>query len=327
MNLFVISTPSQAFFLSKMPILLEGQNILLITENKKGVAKKITRILQNFHWKKILIIDIIGIESKFNFYKIFLFFLKFKLFNINKALISKVFIGSYDNLFHLGIVAKFEKVSEIFLLYDGLQMVAVANSRRDSNKNGIRSYSSVFKLAGFQKPRIKKLTYTSPINLVLPPQDGLIKMEPIEFKKPVLTKDLIYFVGQPLVDTGIVGREFFLSKLRKLKKNFSTSSIYYVPHPKESEGILTEIATIFKIKNFNRIFEEVYITTDIFAETIISFYSSALINMYYLKGDVKIYSIRIQKENVILPPFKDSIENIYLFFEENADESFQVLYL
>lgn len=326
MKLFIVSTPSQAFFLSKTSGIVNEKAILLITKNIVGVEKKIISHLHTFPWMKIMVWDIGGIESPKAYYKIFLFRLKISLLKSKYRGINELFIGSYDNLFHLGIAAAFEEKSKLYLLYDGLQMISVAENRAESQKKSLRKFSKIFNLAGFKQPALKSLTYTSPIEFKVPVFDEIIKIKTSSNNVVKLKDNLMYFAGQPLVDMGLVSLAFYLKKLAELKLKFPEFEIIYFPHPKESEGVKQKVANIFEIRYFQKIFEEEFMESEFFAKNIASFYSSVLINLAYLgAGDLNIYAINLRETEIILPEQRRAILKIYKYFQANKNSNLKII--
>lgn len=326
MKLFIVSTSSQAFFLSKTSNIVNENAILLITKNKDGLDKKIISHLKIFPWAKILVWDIMAIENPAAYYKIFLFRIKIYLLKKKYDKINELYIGSYDNFFHLGLAAAFEDKVRLYLLYDGLQMVSVAQKRAGNRKESIRTYPKLFNFAGFKPPSLKTITYTSPLEFKVPAVDKIIKIKSTSNKSVVLKDELIYFVGQPLVDMGLVSFEFYLDKLNRLKTNFPEHHIIYIPHPKESPAIKKKISQIFEIKYFEKIFEQEYLEAKIFARNIVSFYSSVLMNIYYMaNGDLNVYSIALNKSEILRSESIMSISKIYEYFESNKAANFNVI--
>ncbi len=327
MNLFVISTPSQAFFLSQTPQFIDKSSILLITKNKIGNEEKILYHLRKFSWKKIITIDITGIETLAGYHKIFFFSIYVNyLFRIKYRNIEFFFIGSYHNLFHLGLAAMFEKKAGIILLYDGLQMLTVANGRSEASSH-VREQTKIFKLFGFKSPKLHSLTFISPVKFKIPASDKIVLIEPIHYELPQLRENLIYFVGQPLVDGGIVSLETYISKLLLLKNKFIGTTIIYIPHPGESVQMIKNIQVHLQIQYFDLIFEEIYMSSKYFSQTVISFYSSVLINLCYLKAETDIYSIEIFPHEIKKMKNIEAISGLYRFFKEVNYKKFKVLEL
>lgn len=325
MNLFVISTPSQAFFLSKAPELIEEKSVLLITVGKKGYDVKIWEYLKLFPWLRVIILDVLGTESYASFYKIFLFQFRIQILKYKLPPVNKLYIGSFHNPFHLGIATHFEQTAKVYLLFDGLQMIEVARERKASILNYKRPFTKIFILAGFKSPNLYSITYISPLKLSIPSGDNLTLIQPLKYDLPQLEPNLIYFAGQPLVDFGIVSKRTYLLKLKMLKEKFPGATIEYVPHPKESSGILQEIGVIFKIHSFDKIFEEKYLESEFFAKAVVSFYSSVLTNLIYLKAETEIYAIKIYSNEILKEKKIDPITKIYTFFKEANHPNFSIL--
>lgn len=328
MKLFILSTPSQAFFLSKTSNIIDENSVLLITKNKEEVDKKIIAQLHEFTWANILVWDVIGIENPASYYKIFLFRIKIALLKRKYSKIKELYIGSYDNLFHLGLAAAFENKARLYLLYDGLQMVTVAGKRLKNIQKSLRPYSKIFNWAGFKLPSLKSISYTSPLNFKIPEFDHIIKIKGCSNKTVLLEEKQIYFAGQPLVDMGVLTIETYIKKLRLFKVQFYDYDIIYIPHPKESNVVKNEISKIFKIGYFNTIFEEEYLKAIYFAKIIASFYSSVLINLLYLAGEnLDILAIQLNDSEILIPSNRKTISSIYDYFHSNETTNFKVVNL
>lgn len=325
MKVFLLSTPSQAFFLLKSPGFIDTNSILIILKGNSNNHIKILSYLDRFNWNDILVWDTAGIEHIKNYYKIIKFKTLIKKIKTKYGSLDQVFIGSYDNLFQLTFVAEFENTSEIFLLYDGLQMVSVSNARISKVGNGIRSLSWIFKIANLRKPKISHLTFISPLILNVSKKDRIINIKNETLVHPILDMNLVYIVGQPLVDIGIVSLQYFITMLTKIKRDYSKFDIVYIPHPMESSRIKSKIKNHFKILEINDIFEEYYISCETqFAGTIISFFSSVLINMHYLSYPSNIIAYKISKDNIIRESNVDDIEMMYVYFNHIKSNTLQV---
>lgn len=325
MKVFIISTPSQAFFLLKSFGLIDSDSILIVLKNSSNNDKKILFYLDSFQWRDIIIWDIQGVEKHKNYYKIFKFKRLINLFSSKYGNPEQVYMGSYDNLFQLAFVAKFEQESNIFLLYDGLQMVNVSNARRLNPTKGIRTFSWVFKLAQLKRPKIDKLTFISPLELLIPENDRIIILQKGDVVHPKLDMNLVYIVGQPLVDMSIIDVKEFKKMLKEIRRKYNEFRIEYIPHPKESDGIKSVVNNYFEILDLDKIFEEHYISSELFAGTIISFYSSILVNMSYLSYPSNIVAFKIHNDKIIRKSSILNIERIYTYFQLIKNPKFQLI--
>ena len=147
-NLYILSTPSQAFFLSKMPELIRN-GVLVLTVTNKDFANRILKYLDNYSWKTIHIIIVPSNDNKNNrsrliFFRVWLWYFKLKYSGF-----EAVHFGSYSNLFQLSILSEYENLAESYLLYDGTQILAVAKNRMDLNHK-IRRFPKSFIFLNFK---------------------------------------------------------------------------------------------------------------------------------------------------------------------------------
>lgn len=314
MKLFVLSTPSQAFFLNQTTDIIGEDSILLITQSRPGLEKKVRNALSRIQWHRVIVWDFSRKNFLLTFYKIFLFRLRIAWLKSKYRNINELYIGSYNNLYHIVLAAAFERSSEIFLLYDGLQMVTVAENRKKNVPLSIRPLFPFYRIVGLKKPLLPSITYITPLNFTIPDFDNLLKISPTtSSSSKSLNLETMYFAGQPLVDLGVLKADCFLEKLRRIKKKFSNLKIIYIPHPKESPLILSEVEKIFELQYLSVVFEKNYLESPEFPKYVISFYSSVLVNMLYLNNNIKIYAIELKEHEI--HNYKDSILTVYNYLQ------------
>lgn len=318
-NLFILSTPSQAFFLSKAPELI-NKDILILTVRTQEEADAILVHLGKFDWEEVIVIKTPGEIDHFGKLKIIQFRFWLWRFKRERNHFEGIYMGSYSNFHQLSIIGEYENNSKIFLLYDGMQIIAVAHNRMDSDHK-IRRLPNSFLSFKFKQPEIKSLNFVSPFPLEVKPTDSLkiLKKDAGE-THPQLDEEKVIVVGQPLVQLDIVSVEFYFTNLRGLKEKFSDKKVFYVPHPRENEDDIAKVAEIFEIKVFKGIFEEEYLNSAIFPKTVVSFYSSVLGNLCYLRAKTDIYAIHITESNFL----RKQIHHKYLLtfsFIKDLDDS------
>lgn len=324
-SVFILSTPSQAFFLSLTPELVEN-SFLILTVKSDQDAKNILGYLCNLKWKRIYTWYIPKTNKRSEYLKFL--FLRINLWKLKKSLsnIKKIFIGSYVNQYHLSILAEFENKSEIFLLYDGLQMISAAHFRKNGSPLK-REHPGLIRLLAFKRPLLKALNYVSPVLLDVPENDSLYLIKSAKtFKQKFYDPNVILFVGQPISDKGVglVGSKFYLQVLQYLVEHHPEKDIIYVAHPRESLEMLESISHIMRIKKLETIFEKYFLSTDRIPGKIYSFYSSVLLNLIFLGTEGEIISIRIPNSE-ISGTHKEQIKPIYDYFQNISSNSFRLI--
>jgi len=326
--LFVVSTPAQAFFISLAPQLIGTNSILILTIKKKKEEQDILNYLKSFEWKEVHIWFLPIGNNLIGYLTILSLRLKLLRFKMNSPNIEKVFIGSYSNIYHLSLSAEFEEKSAIFLLYDGVQIISVADARNNGNFNLV-DYPLLHRILGFSKPKLSSLTYVSPINLnPISNNDSFFLIEnSIVKENKNYDEDIGYFIGNNLPGIGIVSREFYLKVLVHIKNTFPNKEIIYIPHPREDIEILPEIEKIFEIEKFDKIFEDHFISARDFPSTVFSFCSSILLNLIFLNTKSEILAIDIPVSEIKLESYKEPIASIYKYYAEITDKRFSLLKL
>lgn len=312
-NLFIISTPSQAFFLRQSPEFIENA-VLVLTVPDAVQEKKILYYLREFDWQSVYILK--RTRAGFSSYSYILYFrIWLFLFKKKYPFFKKIFIGSYNNHHHTAIVGEYEDKAQIYLLSDGMQMIAVSTLRK-SGENSVREFPSFFRLLKFRHPGIVHLNFISPMEIEVGEWDRVYLLDKRNNNlTPKLRKDLIYFAGQPLSEMGILSTEFYLSSLRELQSLYAEKKIIYLPHPTERSENLSEIGEMMEIKVLPHIFEEEYLSSKEFPATVVSFYSSVLINLCFMQAEVDLIAVSIPDEEIIPRDLVPKIKIIYNFLE------------
>lgn len=324
-SVFILSTPSQAFFLSLTPELVED-DILILTVKTDRDAKKILDYVCNLKWARTFTWYIPKSNNKSEYLKFLYLRISIWKFKKSHSNIKKIFFGSYVNQYHLSFLAEFENNSKIFLLYDGLQMISAAHFRKN-NLPLIQEHPGLMRLLGFKKPQLQSVNYVSPVSLNLPDNDSLYLIESSKnLKQKIYDPQVILFIGQPIsnIGVGVVELKFYLETLENLKKHHSDKEIIYVAHPRESQKTLNLISRIMEIKKLDIIFEKYFLMSDRIPAKIYSFYSSVLLNLIFLGTEGEIISIRIPNSEM-LGTYKEKIKPVYDYFQNISSRSFSLI--
>jgi hypothetical protein len=323
-SLVLISTASQAFFLSRSPA-IANDSVLVLTVKSKDEANKILHHVRSLDWKQINIWKIPLAEDKDVYLKLLKIRVKILALKFRFPHFSKVYIGSYANLVHLAVLAEYENSCTSILLYDGLQLVSVNHFRNKGSDENRKNLPKAYKLLGFKNPKILNLTYISPLDLKITGND---RIEVIKSMKASILQEVdeesIYFIGQPLSAVGMVTAEYYVETLKKFKAG-SHNKITYFPHPRESNKVVKELSGIFEIKVPDTIFEEYFLEQNTIPGEIVSFYSSVLVNLIYLKAPIKITSIEIPKYKINVGRFYQLLAPTYEYFHNISEKNFRII--
>ncbi|MFD1096340.1 hypothetical protein [Salegentibacter chungangensis] len=326
-SLFILSTPSQAFFVSLAANLVPKDSILILTVKKQEEEKEMLKYLSQLTWQKIHIWYIPSGNSNSEYLKAISFKIKLIQLKLRYRKIQNVFFGSYLNLYHLSIVAEFEKSNNLCLLYDGLQIISVAKARNAGNFELI-NYPLLHRLLGFKKPTLESIKYITPVPLYeIGEMDSYVVMKrESELKKSKEINDqLIYFIGQPLPNIGITSKEFYIKSINQLSKMFPEKKLIYIPHPREDSEIIEIIGDQFEVIKFKDIFEKEYIMAKVIPGKVCSFYSSVLLNLLYLNSESEVIAINIPESEIKYKQLRGHINVIYKYFNNIKSDKFSVI--
>lgn len=322
-SVFLISTPSQAFFLSLTPELV-NDSILILTVKDEEDALKILNYVGGLRWGKILRWFIPRNNSRVEYFKFLKLRFQIEKFKYTHSNVKEIYFGSYVNQYHRSLLAELEKKGKLFLLYDGLQIISTVYTRTDNSRR--EKYPKLMRLMGFRSPELRSLSYVTPISLRIPERDSLHLIKSAEgFHAKYYDPETIYFIGQPISGIGVLKKGFYLETLKKLKRLYKNKRLIYVPHPREKEGDLLLIKDIAEILKPETVFEQYFILSTRFPHRVISFYSSVLLNLLFLRAESEIVALKIPESEIKLKDFALRVEPIYKYFETIEAENFKVM--
>ncbi|MGE0642681.1 MAG: polysialyltransferase family glycosyltransferase [Nitrospira sp.] len=114
--------------------------------------------------------------------------------------------------------------------------------------------------------------------------------------------DVVFFVGQPLVDQQYVRLETFVRHMRRIVDYFSGRRLVYVPHPRESEHYVQLVQTELGLpmQRFAVPIEYAITLGEEAPRGVASFFSSALVNLASMLGNhVELTAFYIPQEDLL----------------------------
>lgn len=228
-----------------------------------------------------------------------------------------LFVGHIDFPISAYICKKVRAKNYIFL-EDGVATIDIVY-RRELNKRAPfkikkKQNSNFFSQASLDKwflPKINEVsldaitffTVYNRLNVSLPDKLEANNLTFYKSLKSANQKSLkeIWFLGQPLVDVGIMKKEMYLQLIDKAlniayKNN---TKLVYIPH--RSENLLKEITNKdIEIKYLNESVETYLLTSKVIPEKVIGYISSALINLNILFNNEEIELSHIDVEGSLL---------------------------
>lgn len=323
-SIFLISTPSQALVLYHNNSFVENSILIITAASAEGI-KNILKVLEHICWHKVLVWYIPGGNDINSYYRIIR--LRFKIWILRRAYpnIENVFLGSFNNIYHKAVAAEFEKRVQIFLLYDGLQVITVSDYRL-GNVRYTKKYPKFHQLLGYRTPNFKMVHYITPFPLNVKENDSITVKDIAhpDFKnKKVLDKE-IFFIGQPLVEVKFISKKDYLKFLKLIINEHPNSRVTYIPHPREASENLRDISEITQVQRCDMVFENFYKGLKAVPAKIISFYSSVLLNLYYFGAEIELISYEIPKGRILSDRYIQNIKPVYNFFRNIPASNFKL---
>lgn len=325
MNLIIVFTPLQFYYAIKY------------IENSQPKCKVIVLSTSKINIDQIKAIDKdnIAVYPFMNF--LFLsdelaWFLKllYTRFILNTKNYQKVIIGNYNNIAGYLLTLRFDKKNkEVILLDDGLATIEIYKNRAIkqifSNHNLFggrfqKYYRKLFQIDG--NKGVKSITFFTFFDL--------LKIAPSNFDQVVYVPDSrkssnykingksVWFIGSPLVELNFIDKDVFNDLMKKLSFKFKNNNIEmsYIYHRFEKEKDFN-----FEDLKFNKPLEVVFFEQNVLPKTVISFYSTALVNLASIYDDLDFYFIDLSK----FAPINSNIEEVYKFLRmHNRLKEFQI---
>lgn len=169
--------------------------------------------------------------------------------------------------------------------------------------------------AFLRKEKIQKIIFFSSHKLKTLKGDQYVENNYSFLRQFLLSKrsnGCVYIIGQPLVEDGIVGFEFYKEKLAEVQLFFPKKQAFYLPHPREDLNKIKSLISHLKIKekHFNLPIEIALVLSPDLPEVCIGFFTSALFSMNRIfNGYMQLLYIYIPPNEVITQ--RDFVRSTY----------------
>jgi len=318
MNLIIVFTPFQLMCAKNYCLEFnETARIIVLSSSKKIInqielqnkqthleypLRKILFIENNIMWLiKMLYVQIINIKNY-----------------------NKIIIGSYNNLPAYYLALRFMKLKkEIILLDDGFATLSIYSDRNQKNilkktkmYGGKLTRLIMFLYPTLKKKSISKLTFYTIYKLekiIKPVYDNVYEFSLKKIENTVKIDDkLVWFIGQPLVNlkilNEIIHKEIVSNILDLCKKK--NKKLIYILHRNEKPYEDLDIEYL----KFNVSLESIVVNDSLtLPKPIVSFYSSALLNLKLMNNNINSYYI----ENETLKGNYKILE-LYNYFKKSS---------
>jgi len=307
-NLFVIRSPLQLInCIEAINYFNLKDNILVIIyNNTENTNKQIDNLIDLYPWKNIIRLNQEQKRSKFFIYIALIKKLKKERYNY-------LFFGDFGSIYKL-IIANVKK-NQVWYVDDGVGTINVYKSILvDNTLNKLSSRMLRFLLAGLSikiKDDINLFTYfdLKPLKHSKVIYNGLEYFSK-QYLQNSVNDDIVYILGQPLVETNLLLEDDYFYYLDSIKSMFD-KKIIYIPHRTEviDERMNRYKSDDFEILEIDVPVELYFMNQKINPYHIVSFLTTALFTLKKLYKKTKYSYIYIPSDKIL--ERKEDVENIY----------------
>ena len=300
-NLFVIASPLQLLNAQEALKYFSLKNNILVIIDTAGLNNKIQidKVLDTLLFKKI-----IRLENDSRKKSRFLVYVKL-IQQLKKNYYHKVILGNFGSINHM--IASNVRMEKLYLVDDGTITISIYEKliKRFSSKFNIKKIRFYF--FGLRTELVKELNYFTIFKLAPKENIEIIHNNYKYLKKKYNTEsfkheEVVYFLGQPLVENGLLREEDYQKYMRAIVKYFKGKKIIYIPHRSEInfKNITPFINDDFIVQESTIPVELLFLEKRIIPYAITSFVSTALFTLeeiFYEK--TKIISFKIDMEKFL----------------------------
>lgn len=322
--------------------------VLIIMSDRKSQPQILKLVCDLEPWAEVILLEDVNLLSSniFNVDKaavstgvdLFLqrsFFYTYRLNKVSKYLggADYIFIG-YERSEYMRHFINITQHNMAVLLDDGVVTIDIARERNEGSDNVKNiAFSKKIRLSlkryfqGLKDYKIDSLCFFTAYNIKAGAKDKVIKNS-YKYLRDAAGRaaeiDLVYFIGAPLSEAGILDQSKYFEYLKKVRDYFKGKNLVYIAHRRESKGHLNEIEEKlgFNVKSFGYPIEYQIIKYGPKPNVIASFVSSALDSCRLILGDdIKIISFRLVKGTYSR---EDSVDMVYEYFSTNISKNFNI---
>lgn len=293
---------------------IDPSETLLIVHPGIGGLVMMKEIINDIDWPRVVILRSVAIKNlPYNLYVLN------KIAEINKDC-ENVFVGDYryDLMRHFLNKAR---PKDAILLDDGLGTLTISKEDFDvkhfAKSNNLLKEMVKKSVLQMQIGAAENISMFTAYDIGKNTKWKVHKNKYNHLRRQVKEKHGnrdIYFLGDVLVECGIVSVGVSQAYLSKIKEYFFPKKIVYVPHRRETEAKVEWIEKTFsfRIKRFNSIIEYALCIEKEFPHTLASFSSAGLINCRLIFGNkINIISFYLEPE-LVHESYRKNIEDVYL---------------
>ena len=197
---------------------------------------------------------------------------------IEKKSLEKVFVGEYRSD-HVNHIVNFFQSKEVYLLDDGLAQLSYHEEiATQSLKVRVRRLIYMALLY-----KLKRINYTF-FSMFEIENEKCIKNNYLFFKQYIEkkeTEDIVYFIGQPLVELNIISELDYREMIAKVMEFYVTKRFVYIMHRREKEKNIEKLseALNFKYLKLSNLIELEMINAKVVPSDFSTFFSTAIVTL------------------------------------------------
>ncbi len=312
-NLFIVAGPLHLMNAIEAIHHFETQNnilLILYTDNKKQL-NQMERLLDFADWDSI---SYLSLPQKATDKIFFARYVHNKFADISKREIDKIFVGEYRSD-HVNHIVNYFNDKDIYLLDDGLAQIDY-HKEMSYQPYKVKIRRVIYKMLSYKLSPIKYTFFT----IFDIKNERVIKNEYSFFKKYINKKDredLVYFIGQPLIELGVVSEESYKKEFAKIIRFYKNKKLIYITHRREDESKVKRISKElgFEYKEFDNLIELEMINAKVVPSDFATFFSTAIVTLpSFIKGSI--YRVFKMDDKFINKKFIENISESYLEFEK-----------
>jgi len=312
-NIFIVAGPLHVMNAIEAINHFETQNnilLILYTDNEKQLSQ-MKKMVDFSDWYDI---KYISLPQKMRDKLFFAQYISVALKDLKKDLIDKIFVGEYRSD-HVNHIVNTLRNSNIYLLDDGLaQLNYHKEMAQEPYKVKLRRVIYKFLLY-----KLKPLSYTF-FTIFDIKNEKVIKNDFNFFKKYIGNKNIeesVYFIGQPLVELGILNKENHKKELVKIINFYRGKKFIYILHRREEPNNIKKLSKElnFEYKEFDNLIELEMINASIVPSAFATFYSTAIVTLpsFILETEYRVFR---SSNEIINKKFINNISAVYIELEK-----------
>ena len=315
-TLFIASSPLQLLnCIEAIYYFNTKNNVLLLLHTKDEIVlSQMKQLLFFVNWKEVVYILL---PQKTIDKLLFAKRINSLLYKFPKDKIEQVFVGEYKSN-HVNHIVNYFKNNKVCLVDDGLSLLGY-DIYTQENRNKDKFVKLIYSFLFYKLNRIE-YTFFTIFNIMQP---SVIKNNYNFFKKYIEekeSKELVYFIGQPLVELSMVNQEKYRYELNKILNFYKHMEFIYILHRREKEEFIKQLSNElnFEYRRFENLIELEMIYSENIASDFATFYSTAIMTLPHFFENSTYHAFKIEDSSFT---DKDShflnLNNCYIEFSKN----------